>query len=103
MTTLETKFLRLKVPVSPHNVLAVTYSGNHGYYQALTNSDANSFIASSSQYAKTGFGGLPFAAPDPRFLTMNQVLLAGHSNYDALTVQVRHGFSLGHSHCGGSR
>ena len=84
--------------ISPNNVLGATYVGNHGYDQAVTNSFANSFLTTTGQsrYYPNGFGGLPVgAAPDPRFLTVNQVLTSGYSNYDALSLQLRHAFSHG--------
>ncbi len=81
-------------PLSQHNVLALTYSGNHGYDQALTNANANGWTRATNLYPN-GFAGLPLAAPDPRFLTVSQVLTVGVSNYDALTVQLRHSFSSG--------
>jgi hypothetical protein len=87
--------LEIEQPLTSHDVLVLTYAGNHGYDQALTNADANSFIGATSIYAKTGFGGLPLAAPDPRFLTVTQILTAGVSNYNSLTTQVRHAFSHG--------
>ncbi len=80
-------------PLSTRNVLAVTYSGNHGYDEAVTNADANGFVRATNY--PNGFHGLPTVAPDPRFLTVNQVLTGGVSNYDALTVQVRHALSHG--------
>jgi carboxypeptidase family protein/TonB-dependent receptor-like protein len=83
-------------PLTPHNVLSVTYTGNHGYDEQLTNADANSFVSPTSVYAATGFAGLPVgAAPDPRFLTVTDVLLSGKSNYDAMIVQIRHAMSHG--------
>ncbi len=82
-------------PLSANNVLAVTYAGNHGYNELLTNSDANSYIKLPNRYYPNGFSGLPSAAPDPRFLTVYQYLTDGISNYDGLTVQLRHAFSLG--------
>ncbi|HWZ34337.1 MAG TPA: carboxypeptidase regulatory-like domain-containing protein [Bryobacteraceae bacterium] len=84
----------IEQPLSPHNVLAATYSGNHGYDESVINADANAFTAATTLFPN-GFGGLPTAAPDPRFLTVNQVLTSARSNYDALTVQVRHAFSYG--------
>jgi len=84
----------IEQPLSPHNVLSATYSGNHGYDEPVTNSDANAFTAATNLYPN-GFAGLPTAAPDPRFLTVNKVLTSAISNYDALTVQVRHAFSYG--------
>jgi hypothetical protein len=85
----------IEQPFGNRDVLSVTYTGNHGYDEQLTNANANAFIASNSVYASTGFGGLPIGtAPDPRFLTVTQVLLSGKSNYDALITQFRH--SMGH-------
>ncbi|HXK05581.1 MAG TPA: carboxypeptidase regulatory-like domain-containing protein [Verrucomicrobiae bacterium] len=82
-------------PITLHDVVSLTYTGNHGYDEALSNANANAFIASNSVYASTGFGGLPVGtAPDPRFLTVTQVLLSGKSNYDAMILQYRH--SMGH-------
>jgi hypothetical protein len=82
-------------PLTVHDVVSLTYTGNHGYDESLSNANANAFIASNSVYASTGFGGLPIgAAPDPRFLTVTQVLLSGKSNYDAMILQYRH--SMGH-------
>ena len=81
--------------ITQRDVISVTYTGNHGYDEALSNLNANAFIASNSVYASTGFAGLPIGtAPDPRFLTVTQVLLSGTSNYDAMILQYRH--SMGH-------
>jgi hypothetical protein len=81
-------------PLTTHNVVAVTYAGNHGYDESLSNADANSYISGTSRYPN-GFGGLPFAAPDPRFLMVTQALISGVSNYDGLSVQLRHAFTYG--------
>ncbi len=81
-----------------HDVLAVTYTGNHGYDQPLSNTWANSFLLltnGTNKYYGTNFGGLPTAAPDPRFLTVTQVLTQGYSNYDAMSVQLRHSMRWG--------
>ncbi len=91
-----------------HDVLAVTYSGNHGYDQPMTNSWANAFLCETSacasltngvnKYYGLNFGGatpLPTVAPDPRFLGVSQVLTSGYSNYDGLTVQIRHSMKWG--------
>jgi len=89
----------LQRQITNHEVLAVTYTGNHGYDQAMSNQWANSFLllASNGQnkFYGTNFAGLPTAAPDPRFLTVTQVLTAGYSNYDAMTVQLRHSMNYG--------
>jgi hypothetical protein len=84
--------------LSAHDLLAATYVGNHGYDQAVTNSFANSFLTTTGQtkYYPNGFGGLPIgAAPDPRFLSVSQVLTSGYSNYDAGSLQIRHSFGSG--------
>lgn len=81
-------------PLTPHNVLDVTYAGNHGYDQAINNTWPNFYLNSTgvSNYPN-GFGGLPTSPLDPRFYSVTQVLTSGYSNYDGLTVQVRHSFS----------
>ncbi len=86
----------IQQPLSPHNVFDATYAGNHGYNQALSNYWPNFYLTASGQgNYKTGYGGLPTAPLDPRFYFVNQVLTSGYSNYDALTVQIRHAFSHG--------
>jgi hypothetical protein len=81
-------------PLTQHDVLAVTYTGNHGYDEPVLNDDANAFTLATNLYPN-GYGGFPTAAPDPRFLQVNQVSTAGISNYDALIVQVRHALAKG--------
>jgi len=81
-------------PLSPHNVLAIIYSGNHGYNEPETNASVNGYIGTPGRYPN-GFSGLPTAAPDPRFSTVTQALTNGFSNYNGVTVQVRHAFSHG--------
>ena len=65
----------------------MTYTGNHGYDQPLEQCFANAFLllaaTALNKYYGTSFGGLPTAAPDPRFLTVTQILTQGYSNYDA--------------------
>ena len=100
----------LERTLDAHDVLAFTYTGNHGHGQPMTNSWSNAYLCESSvtcpslivngvnKYYGTNFGGatpLPTVAPDPRFLAVSQVLTAGYSNYDALTVQIRHSLKYG--------
>jgi hypothetical protein len=86
--------LELQQPLTQHDVLVISYSGNHGYDESLTNTDANGYVASPSVYPN-GFGNLPTTEPDPRFSTVSQILTSGYSNYNGLTTQVRHTFSYG--------
>jgi hypothetical protein len=91
--------LEVERALGAHDVLAVTYAGNHGYDQSMSNTWANSFLLLASngvnKYYGTNFGGLPTAAPDPRFLTVTQVLTQAYSNYDGMTVQLRHAMKWG--------
>jgi hypothetical protein len=84
----------IEQPLTPRNVLAITYSGNHGYSEMISDPDLNGYIGTVSRYP-AGFSSLPTAAPDPRFSTVTGLLTSGYSNYDGLSVQVRHSFSLG--------
>lgn len=86
--------LEIEQPLSPHNVVAIIYSGNHGYNEPETNASLNGYIGTPSRYPN-GFSGLPKAAPDPRFSTITQSLTSGVSNYNGVTAQIRHAFSHG--------
>ena len=77
--------LEVEQPLTAHDLVSATYSGTHGYNESLSNAAANG--ASSS-----GFGGLPTAAPDPRFSTVTQVYDTGYSWYHGLTLLERHAF-----------
>ena len=81
-------------PLSPHNVLDITYAGNHSYDQALSNYWPNFYLTGTASYPN-GFAGLGTTPLDPRFYAVDQVLTAGYSNYDGLTAQLRHAFSRG--------
>jgi hypothetical protein len=82
-----------------HDVLAVSYVGNHGFDAALSNGWVNGYLLLGSnglnKYYGTSFAGLPTAAPDPRFLTVTSIQNQGYSNYDAMTVQLRHSMKYG--------
>ncbi len=84
----------IEQPLGVRNVLQITYSGNHGYDESILNQDANAYIGTPSNYPN-GFAGLTTAAPDARFSTVTQLLTSGYSNYDGLSIQLRHAFSLG--------
>jgi hypothetical protein len=81
--------------LSPHNIVVVSYVGNHGY-DIQESYDLNAYTSASgvSRYGG-GFGGLPTAAPDPRFLSVTQYENNGISNYEAGTVQFKHSFAYG--------
>ncbi|AXC15389.1 Oar protein [Acidisarcina polymorpha] len=86
--------LELEQPLTKRDVFVLSYAGNHGFDEPLTNADANAYIGTASRYPN-GFGRLPFSIPDPRFSTVSQVVTSGFSNYNGLTATVRHAFSLG--------
>ena len=79
--------------LSAKNVVAVTYSGNHGYNLLLTNPFANAYVNTSGSF--TSFGNLPSTAPDARLLTVNQLTNDGISNFEGLTVQFRRSMGWG--------
>ena len=92
--TLEWSF-ELQQEINSHNMLTVSYVGNHGYDLAET-VNANMF-ASATSIKNYGvlYGGLPGAAPDGRFVTVTQYYNNGISNYNSLSLQYRHMFSYG--------
>jgi hypothetical protein len=83
----------LQQPLSTKDVLVMTYSGNRGYNLLVENSWPNAFVNTAS--FPGGFGGLPTSAPDGRFAAVTQLTNGGISNYNGLSVQVRHTFSYG--------
>lgn len=76
------------------NLLSLSYVGNHGYDIFLVNPYANA-NANPASYPN-GFGGLPAAAPDPRFTVVSDLGNSAYSNYNGLTVAFQralaHGF-----------
>jgi outer membrane receptor protein involved in Fe transport len=79
--------------LSVHDVLAVTYTGNHGYNLFTANEDANGYI--STKDYPNGFPFLTTTQPDPRFKVVTIGSNNGLQNYDAMTVQLRHAFQHG--------
>jgi hypothetical protein len=81
--------------LTTHSLFTVSYVGNHGYNLAETvNDDMYTSAAGVTRYGGT-YGGLPTAAPDPRFVSVTQYYNNGVSNYNSLTVSYRHTFSYG--------
>ncbi|HZE24052.1 MAG TPA: TonB-dependent receptor, partial [Blattabacteriaceae bacterium] len=77
--------LQVEQDLGWNSVLSFNYVGNHGIFEAALNSGLNAF----------GFGGLPAAAPDPRFSTVTQVQSIAVSNYNGLVTSLRHNFNRG--------
>ncbi len=86
--------LAIEHSLNTRNVLAITYSGNHGFNEPITNSTLDNFLQNPSKFP-TGYLGLPLAAPDPRFTSVSQGTLIGYSNYNGLSIQLRHAYSHG--------
>lgn len=80
--------------VSPKNVVTLSYVGNHGYNLIFRNPRANAWVNTASDY-KNGFGGLPTAAPDPRFRVVTQLTNDGFSNYHGLSLSYRRAMGYG--------
>jgi hypothetical protein len=84
----------IEQPLGNRDVLALTYAGNHSSNIPVSNTMMNNFNANASKFP-AGFLGLPTAAPDPRFATVTQVTLNGYSNYNGLSLQLRHAYKWG--------
>ena len=83
--------------LTSHNMLTASYVGNHGYdLQETVNANAYAAVNATftARYGAT-YGGLPTAAPDPRFVTVTQYHTNGVSNYNSLTLTYRHTSSFG--------
>jgi hypothetical protein len=86
--------LEIEHPITARNVLAMTYAGNHGYDESIANPSLNNYLANPSRFPNE-FADLPLTQPDPRFGLVTQVMLHGISNYNGLSVQIRHAYSHG--------
>ena len=86
--------LAIEHPLNARNVLSVTYAGNHGFNESITNGTLDNFLQNPAKFP-AGYLGLPLAAPDPRFSSVSQVQLYGFSNYNGLSVQFRHAYGYG--------
>lgn len=75
--------VEVEYPVTSHDVASISYAGNHGYNEPLSDAGANGWAAN-------GYGGLPTAIPDPRFATVTQIFDTGYSHYNGLTMVERH-------------
>lgn len=79
--------------LGPKNVLTLSYVGNHGYDIFLRNLKVNAW-ANPASYPN-GFGGLPTAAPDPRFRVVTEISNNGWSNYNGLSASFRRAMGYG--------
>jgi hypothetical protein len=63
-------------------MLSANYVGNHGWNEINSNTFPNA-------WSTQGFGGLPTAAPDPRFGEVRELSETGRSNYDGLSGSLK--------------
>jgi hypothetical protein len=78
--------LEVEKPLTQHDVASISYAGNHGYNEPLSDTAANG-------WASNGYGGLPTAIPDARFATVTQIFDEGYSYYHGLTFVERHSYA----------
>ncbi len=92
---LNTKFveynLEVQRAIGTHDVLDVNYIGNFGFDILFLNPTANAYASClTNARCPNGFGGLPSALPDSRFLAVTTLTNSGHSNYNGLVTSYRH-------------
>jgi hypothetical protein len=80
--------LEFQQDVGFNTVVSLNYVGNHGIFEPVQNNGVNAFGAGT-------FAGLPVAAPDTRFSTVNQIQSIAVSNYNGLVTSLRHNFNRG--------
>jgi hypothetical protein len=80
--------LEVEYPFTAHDVASISYAGNHGYNEPLTDTASNGWAAN-------GYGGLPTAIPDSRFATVTQIFDTGLSRYNGVTMVERHALTHG--------
>jgi hypothetical protein len=81
--------------LTAHSLFTLSYVGNHGYNLAESVNDNMYTSAAGVTRYGGAYGGLPTAAPDPRFVSVTQYYNNGVSNYNSLTISFKHSFSYG--------
>jgi hypothetical protein len=84
---------RVQQGVGTNTSLTFNYVGNHGIFIPISLSGTNAYCPPSA--CPSGFIGLPTAAPDARFSTVNEIHSAGVSNYNGLIASLQHRFHKG--------
>ena len=79
--TYEKWSLELQQGLGQHSTFSLSYEGNHGYHEYVSNGALNAY--------EDGFSGLPATAPDPRFGTVAWITSAGTSSYNGLTASFK--------------
>ena len=92
--------LQVEQQLPKKSVVSVAYVGNHGYKEPVDNSGINAYndptvsipgsftIDSAGDKNPVFFHGLPTTAPNPSFLTVQQVYSGASSNYNGLVASV---------------
>jgi outer membrane receptor protein involved in Fe transport len=77
-------------------ILSVSYVGNHGSHEEISNGALNAFCCSAGfPGGATTFANFPTAPPDTRFGVVQQAENVANSNYHGLTATANHSFSGG--------
>jgi hypothetical protein len=74
-------------------LMSVNYNGMHGIHIPINDNGMNAYCPTT--VCPGGFLGLPSSVPDASFGVVNQILSAGTSNYNGLTVSLRRAVSKG--------
>jgi hypothetical protein len=85
--------LQVQQDVGWNTVVSLNYVGNHGIFEPVQNNGLNAF--NNPINSGVNVAGLPLAAPDQRFGTVNQIQSIAVSNYNGLTASARHAFGHG--------
>jgi hypothetical protein len=83
--TYEKWSLEIEQKLREHTSFSVSYEGNHGYHETVTNGAVNAY--------ESGFRGLPSAPPDSRFGPVDWITTAGTSSYNGLTASLKTHFT----------
>lgn len=76
-----------------HTVMSVNYNGMHGIHIPIDDNGMNAYCPTT--VCPGGFAGLPTGVPNASFGVVNQILSAGTSNYNGLTVSLRRSIAAG--------
>jgi hypothetical protein len=89
--------LQVQQQLGRKDAIILTYAGNYGYNEVLTDPYTNAASGTFNEGGAAGYiagayqlGGLPTAPPDPSFASVNSYTNKAHSNYSGGVITWKH-------------
>ena len=88
--------LELQQAVGWNTTMNISYIGNHGSHEQISNGALNAYCCSAANgFPFASFANLPTSIPDGRFGQVSESLNVANSNYNGMTITANHHFMGG--------